>query len=212
MKVEKINKNKIKITLTMEELADRKIDIKEIKSDVNAARDFFLDLILESDIEQDFAMEDSQLFIEASADKNNLFVITVTKLDHIPELANYIEEELSKSFARKAKKSNKNNTSKVYRVKSNIFYFNSIDIILNMCDTISNQKLFFGKNSLYKYNGNYILVFSPTSVKNKKFLKTFSTLSEYCDHYSYAELLDVNIKEKSKLIIADKAIQKLMKF
>ena len=49
MKVEFINENKIKITLTFEELEKRDISLKDITNNSSLARDLFTDLIEETD-------------------------------------------------------------------------------------------------------------------------------------------------------------------
>ena len=81
-----------------------------------------------------------------------------------------------------------------------------------MCTKSQSELLFWGKNSLYKYNGLYYIIFAKSSVKNKKFLKTFIFLSEYCQNYYSQDIFATAIKEKSNLIIGNNALQKLSKF
>ena len=206
MKIEKINDNKIRITLTFDELEKRDISLKEIEHDSSKAKELFFNLIEESDLEGDFIIDDSHLFIEACSDNNNLFIVTITKIDNIPELKNY-------SFLNGKRKSSKNksrsSTSFKYRVDSNIYSFNSIDVILELCNKSKTENLFFGRNSLYKYNNKYFIIFSKATIKNKKFLKTYVFLSEYCNDYHSYDLLEISIIEKSKLIIKNNALQKL---
>ena len=80
MKIEKINENKVKITLTIDELSQRQISLKDIEQDSNRAQDLFLDLLEETELNEDFMLDDSQLFVEASSDNENLFVVTITKI------------------------------------------------------------------------------------------------------------------------------------
>lgn len=227
MKVEKISENKIKITLTIDELKARKISINDIEKDVDLARDLFLDLIEESDLDDDFIIDDSQLYIEASSDNNNLFVVTITKIEHIPELSKYalMDELLEKNLINKtktsittpkltkARKVDKNgNTKQVnYKVDSTIYSFSSLDSIMDMCEIMKNENLYYGKNSLYKYIDEYFIIFNKTSIKNKKFLKTFVILSEYCKNYYSSDIFDISIKEKCDLILENNALQKLIK-
>lgn len=206
MKVEKINNNKVKITLTFEELEKREIDIKDIEKNSELAKNLFVDIIEESNIDEDFEFEDAQLLIEACSDNNNLFIVTITKIDNFPDLKKY-------SLLEKQVKNKKNTKSKVtnYKVDSFIYSFKSIDDILSLCEDAKSEKLFFGRNSLYKYNDNYFIIFSNTSVKNKRFLKTFVFLSEYCNNYYSHDIFSSAIKEKSKLIIQNYALQNLSK-
>lgn len=210
MKVEKINENKVKITLTFEELENRKISLKDIEKNASLAKELFIDLIEESNLGEDFEFNDSQLFIEASSDNNNLFIVTITKVDNIPELKKYSLFEENPKNSRKKKTMNSNNPD-MYKVNSSAYLFNSIDDILNLCEISKKEQVYFGKNNLYKYNDKYFLVFSTATMKNKKFLKSFVFLSEFCKEYYSYDMFITSIKEKSKLIIENNALQKLSK-
>jgi len=210
MKIEKINDNKVRITLTFDELEKREISLSQIEKDNNVAKDFFITLLEESNLEEDFEIDNSQLFIEASSDNNNLFIITITKIEDIPELRQYSLMENSNLKKTRKKQKCQNNITK-YKVDSNIYSFISLDNILDLCEISKKEKLFFGRNSLYKYEDIYFLIFNKTSVKNNKFLKTYVFLSEFCEDYYSAELFETLLKEKAELIIKDYALQKLSK-
>ena len=213
MKVEKINENKIRITLTLEELSKRKISIKDIEKNSSMARELFVDLIEEYNLEEDFPLDGAQFFIEARSDNSNLFIVTITKVDDIPEIEKYnlIENTKIKKNIKKDKKDIISKKDTNYTIDSFVYIFKSLDTILNMCDKTKNEKLFFGKNSLYKYEDFYFLTFSKSSIKNKKFIKTFVFLSEYCENYYSDDIFGIAIKEKSKLIIENNALQNLIK-
>jgi adapter protein MecA 1/2 len=204
MKIEKINDNKIRITLTFDELEKRKISLNDIEKDSTLAKELLFNLLEESNLENDFMTDDSHLFIEASYDNSNLFIVTITKIDNIPELKKYSTLKEENSNPRLAKYSS-------YTVSSYIYSFESLDIILNLCQIASKENLFFGKNSLYKYGDVYFIIFSKATVKNKKFLKTFVFLSEYCKQYSSYNLFETSITEKAQLILKNNALQKLSK-
>lgn len=213
MKMEKINENKIRITLTLEELSKRKISIKDIEKNSVLARELFLNLIEEYNLEEDFPLDGSQFFIEARSDNSNLFVVTITKIENIPTVDTYnLQKKLKNKTKVKVKKTFDNIKPPLnYTIDSFVYMFNSLETILEMCDKTKKEKLFFGKNSLYKYENTYFLVFSKSSVKNKKFIKTFVFLSEYCSTYYSYDIFGISIKEKSKLILENNALQKLIK-
>ena len=158
MNVEFINENKIKITLTFEELEKRDISLKDITNNSSLARDLFTDLIEETDLDSEFFVDDSQLLIEACSDNNNLFIVTITKINDFPELKKYTKRE--------NKSNTKTNKITRYKVDSNVFSFNSIDDILDLCTIAKKENLYFGRNSLYKYNDTYFLIFTKNSIKN----------------------------------------------
>lgn len=207
MKVEKINENKVKITLSIDELAQRDISLKDLEKDTVKAKKLFLELIEESNLESSFIFEHAQLFVEATTDNNDFFTVTITKIDDFPDLAKYnlLEEGFSK------KTIGKPSTNLTCPVKFNIFAFESMDNILDMCDILNKTKSFLGKSSLYKMEDKYFLIFSKYSIKNIKFLKTYSILNEFSLSNYESELYEISIKEKSKIIITDKALQILTK-
>lgn len=210
MKIEKINENKIRITLTFDELEKRQISLSDIEKDSVLAKELFINLLEESNLEGDFIEDDSHLFIEASSDNNNLFIVTITRIDSIPELKKYslLSEHTSHEQIPPKMRLPKYSS---YKVDSYIYSFDSLDTLLNLCYIAIQENLFFGKNSLYQYQDTYFVIFSQATVKNKKFLKTFVFLSEYCKEYYSYDLYEVSIIEKSKLILKNNALQKLSK-
>lgn len=200
MRVEKINENKVKIILTLEELENREISLSDLENNSSLARELFLDLIEENNLDEDFKLNDSQLLIEATSDTENLFEITITKIDL------NIGNNINKYTESKSSKRRKNS----YKASSNIFIFNTMDLILELASNIKNQNLFFGRNTLYKLDNKYFLIFSKSAIKNKKFMKTFSFINEYSSNSVFDPLFETSIKERADLIIKNNAIQKFI--
>ena len=212
MKIEKIDENKVRITLTIDELSQRHISLKDIEQDSSRAQDLFLDLLEESDINEDFIVDDSQLFVEASSDNENLFIVTITKIDYMPELSKYTpKKKQGRKKSNNADNKFEKNTHVEYTVASSIYKFKSLDRIFELCSKLKTEKAFIGTNSLYKYDDSYFIVFSKTSIKNSKFIKTFVILSEYAEQYYASGMYTTLIKEKCKLVIDKKALQTLFK-
>lgn len=202
MKVEKINDNKVKITLTIDELEEREVSLADIQQNATKARQLFLNLLEETELSFEFLDDDGQLFIEASTNYDDSFVITITKIDNIPEISKYKPSS-------KVRKINGNAEKIKYCVSCNIYEFSNIDSLLDFSEKAMKEKLFFGYNDLYKYNDKYFLMFSKNAISNKKFLKTYVILSEYCNSYYSLGLYNSLIKEKSNKIISRKAVQTL---
>ena len=137
MQIEKINKNKVKIILTLEELEKRDVNIKDIEKNNEIAKELFCDLIEESNIDEEFEFDNSQLLIEASSDNNNLFIVTITKVDNMPDLKKY---SLLEKNSKAKNRSTKNSID--YKVDSYIYSFESIDNILEMCTKSQSELLF----------------------------------------------------------------------
>lgn len=193
MKVEKINNNKAMIILTTEELHKRKITLKDIKDGSKKVQDFFFEILEDADIIEDFANETASLFVEVSTSEDDIFMITITKSDCLPELTDF--DKISK-------------TSKfTYTVSSNIYSFTSLKNLYDFCKKASDEELYVGVNSLYELNNKYYLLFCNSSIKKSKFVKTFSVLSEFADKYFSKQT--TSFLEYAKPIIAKDAIQTL---
>lgn len=195
MKVEKVDDNKVKITLSFEELEMRNISLSDIEKNSTAAKNLFTSLIEETNLDEDFEFENSQLFIEASSDNNSTFILTITKIENLPDVNNYSRTQ----------------SKELYKIDSQLFEFTSLDTILEFCKIAKEENLFFGKNTLYKYNNKLFLLFSESAIKNKRFIKTYVMLSEYCSRYFSYDLFYTTIKEKGLVMISNRALQKLIK-
>ena len=82
MKIERINNSKAKITLTLQELKKRKITLNDIKNNKAKAQDFFLELLEDASLLEEFETDSNELFIEANKE-NDLFTITITKISEL---------------------------------------------------------------------------------------------------------------------------------
>ena len=195
MKIEKVDENKVKIILSLEELEMRNISLSELQMNNSLAKNFFKSLIEESNLDEDFIdNEDSQLFIEAAADNTNTFVLTITKTDSLPDI---------NSYQKKGKVQ--------YRIDSRLYEFNSLDAILDFCKIAKSENLFFGTNTLYKYQDKYFLLFSESAIRNKRFIKTYVMMSEFCSRFFSYDIHYATISEKGSVIIANRALHKLSK-
>lgn len=193
MKVEKINNNKAMIVLTTEELSKRKITLKDIKDGSKKVQDFFFEILEDADIIDDFANESSGLFVEVSTSEDDIYMVTITKADCLPDLTDF--DKISKY------------NKVAYTVSSNIYSFPSLKILYDFCKKALDEELYVGINSLYELNNKYYLLFSNSSIKKSNFVKTFSVLSEYSDKYFSKQT--TCFLEYAKQLIAKDAIQTL---
>ena len=97
MKVQIVNNNKAMILLTSKELAEKQITLNDIKEGKERARDFFFEILEEAQISEEFGMESSQLLIEVSYTNDDLFMITITKADCIPDVEIKVLNSMLKS-------------------------------------------------------------------------------------------------------------------
>jgi adapter protein MecA 1/2 len=86
MKIEKINDNQIRCTLTKEDLADRQIKISELAYGSEKAKRLFRDMIEQANYEFGFEADDIPLMIEAIPLSGENIILQITKVEYPEEL------------------------------------------------------------------------------------------------------------------------------
>ena len=86
MKIEKLNDNQIKCTLTKADLADRQIKLSELAYGSEKAKSLFRDMMLQANAEFGFEVNDIPLMIEAIPMPNDCVVLIITKVSDPEEL------------------------------------------------------------------------------------------------------------------------------
>lgn len=86
MKIEKLNDNQIRCTLTKADLADRQIKLSELAYGSEKAKSLFRDMMLQASAEFGFEANDIPLMIEAIPMPNECVVLIITKVSDPEEL------------------------------------------------------------------------------------------------------------------------------
>lgn len=80
MKIEKLNEDKIRITLNMEDLTERNIDYHTFMSNSIESQSIFLDMLNKAEKEVGFYTDDCRIMIEALALKNRKIYFDYNKI------------------------------------------------------------------------------------------------------------------------------------
>lgn len=86
MKIEKLNDNQIRCTLTKADLADRQIKLSELAYGSEKAKSLFRDMMLQASVEFGFEANNIPLMIEAIPMPNECVVLIITKVSDPEEL------------------------------------------------------------------------------------------------------------------------------
>lgn len=86
MKIEKVNDNQIRCTLTKEDLASRRLKVSELAYGTEKARNLFRDMMQQANFEFGFEAEDIPLMIEAIPMNAECIVLIITKVEDPEEL------------------------------------------------------------------------------------------------------------------------------
>ena len=140
LKIERINRNKLKITISHKDLNDWDIDIKTLTYNSAQAQDMFWAVVKLANDETGFFTDNSQLLVEAFI-KSDSFIMDITKLT-------FVDDVRSVRTRKEPKK------RKIYNPV--IFAFTDLDTAITACKSIENR--FIGKSKLYKYDGQYVIL------------------------------------------------------
>lgn len=174
MKIEKISENIIKVTISMNDLEERNIDLTSLNYNSPAAQELFWDMMEQAEAELGFNVSDSQLIIEPMSDSEEGFIITITKLDEdgdFESIHKYIKNRFKKTDIKIKKRSR--------RILSTllIYSFRSFDDLCALSKML--KDCYSGDSTLYKCRSTYYLVLTRSSftVSNQKLFETL--LGEY---------------------------------
>ncbi|MCQ2491845.1 MAG: adaptor protein MecA [Lachnospiraceae bacterium] len=87
MKIEKINDNQIRCTLTKEDLEEHQVMLNELAMGTENARELFHDMMEQASDEFGFEVEDNPLMIEAVPVSAEKIILIITKVDDTKELS-----------------------------------------------------------------------------------------------------------------------------
>ena len=189
MKIEKLNENKLKITLSSEDLKARNIDVQSFIYNTPESQDLFWDVMKEAEKEYGFIVDESMVYVEASATAAGIFTLTVTKTNNSINQSNLRNKLKKQNYRLKRKNTNS-------PLDNSIFKFNTFDDICDFCKTSKIDT--FGKNSLYEFDSNYYLLVS--SIPN-------SNILEYATKERNSDLLMAKIAEYGKTVIEKDALK-----
>ncbi len=201
MRIEKINENVLRVTITMNDLEERNIDLGSLNYNSPAAQELFWDMMEKAEEEYGFASGESQLIFEASPENEDGFVVTITKVDadgEFESIQKYIKSKYKNSeLKQKKKKSKVCSTMKIY-------CFNNLDDVCKLAKRVIS--IYSGDSSLFKCRDSYYLLLNGTSA-NSQTLEI--TMSEYSVLVGNPGFFEGYLNEYGEKIIQDNAIETL---
>ena len=171
MKIEKINENQIRCTLTRADLEDRHLKISELAYGTEKAKSLFHDMMQQAAFEFGFEADDIPLMIEDTARKS------------LPDKLEGAEDFLQ--LLNKVKEAVAEMPGKLVRTESSVgtairlFSFGSLDRVLDAAHLLS--PMYHGVNTLYKdpSDGFFVLALTQSSHTKSDFSKICNMLTEY---------------------------------
>jgi len=144
MKIERISPNKLKITISSDDLHELNVSIDNLIYNPDEAQDLFWQLIKRAEDETGFFADNSQIVVEAVPTKNDGFIMHITKINEQTEVQ-------PQKYAKYKSKMKKRKQS----FNPLVFEFENFENVILACNAMSNA--FIGQSRLYKYNNLYYL-------------------------------------------------------
>ena len=230
MKIEKLNDNQIRCTLTRADLADRELKLSELVTGTEKAKSLFHDMMAQASEDFGFEAEDMPLMIEAVPASSDSIVLIITKVDdpeeldtkfskfgttpnvldklegadELLDLINKVKDAVSETVKQATEKEEKPKLPKI-----RLFSFSTLDCVILASRVLSN--LYEGTNTLYKDAPNdvYILALMQSNHSTAEFNKFCNMLSEYGCLEKASPAILAYLEEHCEIIVSANAVQKL---
>ena len=207
MRIEKLNENKIRIFLNLEDLKEKNIDLHDFMSNSLETQDFFFDLLNKAESEVGFNTNNYKLMIEALASSDGNFVFTITRT---------IPESLAQTRSTVQKLKVKRRTAIPNKLLS-IYSFDSFDEFCEFCNYINSSMLnnYIAKlknSSLVLFENRYYLILCNLKLNVLELKNFFWTISEFATRVKNEDLLERKLREYGKIIFSKDAIVTCLKY
>ena len=195
MKIEKINDNKIKVTLSTVELKERNLDFQSLRYNTPEAQTLFWDMMKQAESEHGFKTTNCQLFIEAASINDGQFIVTVTKLQDkaLPPVPQ--KKKLPMPELKVRKKQTVGNENSIYK-------FDDFEQIFNLISTATIPDNI--PATLYEYKGAFFIVSNPPK-------QLHLIISEFGEIIKDSIAIEGILQEHGKKIIEKNAFTQLIK-
>ena len=205
MKFEKLNENKIKITLSMHDLEEKDINFHDFLSNSWECQDLFLDMLEEAEEKIGFKTRNCKVKIEALAMTEDDFILTVTKI--MPDtMKKHFYVSPKKKVKAKRKVHNIQSSYLIYRFVSFDDYCYFIDYLLN--NKLNDANKVAKEVYLCTYKNEYYLVLNELNTDYKKIAKFYTSITEFGTYVSNPELFVHKLNETGRIFIKNNALKK----
>lgn len=231
MKIEKVNENQIRCTLTKEDLADRQIKLSELAYGSEKAKGLFRDMIEQANYEFGFEADDLPLMVEAIPLSGENIILQITKVEYPEELdtrfSKFSESEETEEngsvnmfpdihgaddilgLFHKVKEDVEKPEKKEETPKNltKMFEAKTLEQLEKLAHVLGG--FYTGESDVYKdekKNRFYLLV-RKSNHSPEEFNKVCNVISEYAAYAKYSVATEAFLKEHKKLILKGNALQ-----
>ena len=199
MYIERLDENKIKVTLCGDDIKMWNVDLKNFSENTTEAQDMFWYALKKAEQDINFKVnQDSQLIVETTIEGENGFVMYISRIDNETELADALVKAGKRAKQSEFKSRHKGRMYPLLR----IFKFSDFEDLC--CGIKEIHELYIGKSRLLKYMGNFYLELLPQD--NFGNFEMDNILSEFGEKAKRPLMLQGVLNEHGKLMIAADAV------
>ena len=207
MKFEKVNNDKIKITLSSADLEANDLDFHSFMSDSNETQSLFLAVLDKAEKDYGFSTDNYQLKVETLALDNGNFILTITR-SRVPSTSEANGEK--KRFKVSRKVPNLTSAWLIYK-------FNSFEDFCDFIKYLSSSELSDvnkgSKSPMFcRYKTYYHLIFNNINVKSPHLKAMYSAITEFGTYVDFSDALAAKLHESATLVIKDHVIEVCSKY
>jgi adapter protein MecA 1/2 len=206
MKIEKINNDKLKITLTVTDLHDQNIDFADLSLDTPKAHTFFNEILEKAFFEFGFEVNDSPIIIEASPISRDTLVIFISKVDKETVL-DKLKSHTDKLDKEKPPVTQRKNLKRTTSKDPIIYHSDNLTNMEYACSNLSG--LFEGQSMLYKLDEKYYLVLGRNRIKGIPIVRIEGILSEFTNRAKPSKVTLAHIEEYGEVLIKTRAVENM---
>ena len=238
MKIERLNKNQIRCTLTKDDLESRHIKLSELAYGSDKTKSLFQDMMQQAADDFDFQADDIPLMIEAIPLSSESIILIISKvespeeldtrfssftqqngeitgeLEDVPEDTETIPEEIT-DFVNQLKNAQRDihkhaeESENCGTEKIRIFSFRDLEQIMELAGRLNS--VYRESNSIYKeeQSGTYYFVMHQGNMKDPDFNRVFHLTAEYLEPIKSSVGREAYFREHFKTIVSDTAIANL---
>lgn len=239
MKIEKINDNQIRCTLTRQDLEMRELKLSELAYGNEKAKTLFQDMMQQAAYEFGFEANNIPLMIEAIPLSSETIILIITKVEDPEELDTRFskfspfsegddgdtapampklegaDEILDlfhkiKQVGKNLEKTSSKEKTDVSQIElAKMYQFRDLDILILASKSL--KGFYHGRNSIFKddVDKDYFLVIFKSDHSPEEFNKVCNTLSEYGVSCKFSSAAEAYFSEHYTQILGDNALQQL---
>jgi adapter protein MecA 1/2 len=216
MKIEKVNENQIRCTLSKKDLADRQIKLSELAYGSEKAKGLFRDMIEQANYEFGFEADDIPLMIEAIPLSGENIILQMTKVEYPEELdtrfSKFSEGEEEEELISESSILPEFQDEKADEITNltKMFEFKTLEQIQRLAQVLAG--FYDGENDLYKdeKKGCLYMLVQKSHHTPEEFNKICNILTEYGSNEPYTKSMEAYMSEHYDLVIKKDALQKLL--